>query len=56
VSYSPHLAARLIVIVRSKNMQRYNSQAIAQIEHGGFWIRSLATVLDLAVRMGLACR
>jgi uncharacterized RDD family membrane protein YckC len=30
-------------------MQRYNLQVIAQIEHGGFWVRSLATALDLAI-------
>jgi len=30
-------------------MSRYNLKAIAQIEHGGFWIRVLATLIDLAL-------
>lgn len=30
-------------------MRRYNLQTLAQFEHGGFWIRVLATLIDVAV-------
>lgn len=30
-------------------MRRYNVQTLEQLEHGGFWIRVLATLVDTAV-------
>ena len=32
-------------------MRRYNLQTLEQFEHGGFWIRVLATLVDTAVLM-----
>ncbi|MBL8267523.1 RDD family protein [Steroidobacter sp.] len=30
-------------------VKRYDLRAIAQVEHGGFWIRVLAVLIDLAI-------
>jgi len=30
-------------------MRRYNLQKLARIEHGGFWVRVLATLIDAAI-------
>jgi uncharacterized RDD family membrane protein YckC len=30
-------------------MKRYNLQAVAELEHGGLWVRTLATLVDCAI-------